>query len=54
MNKHEYVELHRLLAKLRYLLAIAICETNDEELIKEYQGNIKAIEDIMKVFIMEE
>lgn len=54
MKKHEYIELHRLLAKLKYELVIEMCEMCDKESIKEYQENIKAIDNIMQVFILDD
>lgn len=53
MNKNEYVELHRLLAKLKFELSISICETSDNKLIKEYRDDIEAIDKIMQVFIID-
>ena len=51
MNKNEYVELHKLLAKLQYEITITLCETNNEKIIKEYQEYQKAIEKIMQIMI---
>lgn len=51
MNKNEYTDLHRLLAKLNYEVALTLCETNNEEIIKEYQEYQKAIEKVMKIMI---
>lgn len=50
MNKNEYVDLHRLLAKLNYEIAITLCEITNPELIKEYQ---EAILKIMQIMILD-
>ena len=50
MNKNEYIDLHRLLAKLNYEIAITLCEANNPELIKEYQ---EAILKIMQIMIID-
>ena len=51
MNKNEYIDLHRLLAKLNY--EIAICEANNPELIKAYQEYQEAILKVMQVMIID-
>jgi hypothetical protein len=53
MNKNEYIELHRLLAKLNYEIAITLCETTNPELIKEYQEYQEAILKIMQIMIID-
>lgn len=53
MYKNEYVELHRLLAILKYEVSITLCETNNEEIIKEYQELQEAIDKIMLVMIID-
>ena len=53
MNKNEYIELHRLLAKLNYEIAITLCEANNPELIKEYQEYQEAILKVMQVMIID-
>ena len=52
MNKEEYAKLHYLLAKLKYELEIEILEAT-EEYATEIRGHIEAIDNVMKVFIME-
>lgn len=53
MNKNEYVDLHRLLAKLNYEIAITLCEITIPELIKEYQEYQEAILKIMQIMILD-
>lgn len=53
MNKNEYVDLHRLLAKLNYEIAITLCEITNPELIKEYQEYQEAILKIMQIMILD-
>lgn len=53
MKKEEYVELHKLLAKLKYEIGITLCEVTNEELINEYQEFLKAINKVMEIFIIE-
>lgn len=52
MSKEDYVSLHTLLAKLKYELEIELLEST-EEYANEIRGHIEAINDVMKVFIME-
>jgi len=52
MNKNEYTDLHRLLAILNYEVALTLCETNNKEIIKEYQEYQKAIEKVMQIMIL--
>ena len=53
MSKNEYVDLHRLLAKLNYEIAITLCEITNPELIKEYQEYQEAILKVMQVMIID-
>lgn len=53
MNKNEYVDLHRLLAKLNYEIAITLCEITNPKLIKEYQEYQEAILKIMQIMIID-
>lgn len=53
MSKNEYVDLHRLLAKLNYEIAITLCEITNPELIKKYQEYQKAIFKIMQIMILD-
>ena len=53
MSKNEYVDLHRLLAKLNYEIAITLCEITDPELIKEYQEYQEAILKVMQIMIID-
>lgn len=53
MNKNEYIDLHRLLAKLNYEIAITLCETTNPELIKEYQEYQEAILKVMQIIIID-
>lgn len=53
MNKNEYVDLHRLLAKVNYEIAITLCETTNPEIIKEYQEYQEAILKIMQIMIID-
>lgn len=53
MNKNEYIELHRLLAKLNYEIAITLCEITNPELMKEYQEYQEAILKVMQIIIID-
>ena len=53
MNKNEYIDLHRLLAKLNYEIAITLCETTNPEIIKEYKEYQEAILKIMQIMIID-
>lgn len=53
MSKNEYVDLHRLLAKLNYEIAITLCEITNPELIKEYQEYQEAILKVMQIMILD-
>ena len=53
MSKNEYVDLHRLLAKLNYEIAITLCEITNPESIKEYQEYQEAILKIMQIMIID-
>lgn len=52
MNKEEYVQLHTLLAKLKYELEIEMLEVTSDY-IKELRKQIDAIDEVMKIFIVE-
>ena len=52
MNKEEYIQLHTLLAKLKYELGIEILEAITEY-AKELRKQIDAIDEVMKIFIVE-
>ena len=54
MNKKDYSELHRLLALLRYELEIISLETDNKKHREQLRGQISSIENIMKIFIVEE
>lgn len=54
MNKEDYSQLHYLLAKLKFELAITICESSNGKYIEETQKHIESIDDIMQVFIIGE
>jgi hypothetical protein len=54
MNKKDYSELHRLLAILRYELEIIFLETDNKKYREQLRGQISSIENIMKIFIVEE
>lgn len=54
MNKKDYSELHRLLAILRYELEIMSLETDNKKYREQLRGQISSIENIMKIFIVEE
>ena len=53
MNKEEYIQLHTLLAKLKYELEIELLESANKEYLEELRGHINAIDDVMKIFIVE-
>ena len=51
MNKKDYVLLHTLLAKLKYELEMELLKAIEKYAI-EMKENIKAIDEIMKIFVM--
>lgn len=53
MDKDEYVELHTSLAKMKYELEIMILEASDNNYITELRKQIDAIDEVMKIFIVE-
>lgn len=53
MNKKDYSELHRLLAILKYELEIMMLETDNKKYREQLKGQITAIDNIMKIFIVE-
>ena len=53
MKKVDYAYLHYLLAKLKYEVQINMCETEDEEYLKLLRKQSDAIDDVMKIFIVE-
>ena len=53
MSKEDYAQLHYLLAKLKYELMVLSFEYSKEEHKKEVEEQIKAIDLISKVFIVE-
>lgn len=52
MDKDDYVELHTLLAKLRFELEIAMLEATEEYMV-ELQKEIEAVNKVMQIFIVE-
>ena len=53
MNKKDYVELHRLLAILKYELETDYYSSNNEIYLKQLKEKIAAIDVLMNVFIVE-
>lgn len=53
MNRKDYSELHRLLAILKYELEIMTLETDNKKYREQLKGQITAIDNIMKIFIVE-
>ena len=53
MSKEDYAQLHYLLAKLKYELSMMSFECQSEAYGKELDEQIKAIDLIQKVFIVE-
>lgn len=54
MNKKDYSELHRLLAILKYDLEIEKIRTDNRKYQDQLKQQISSIENIMKIFIVEE
>lgn len=52
MNKKDYVLLHSLLAKLKYELQIELLEVH-QDYIDEVKKQIEAVDEVMKIFIVE-
>lgn len=50
MNKVEYSQLQMLLAKLKFELALKLCEIQDEELCEKIENQIKNVDEVMKIF----
>ena len=53
MSKEEYVQLHTILAKLKYIIEKAIVNECDYECTKKLLEQSKAIDEVMKIFTME-
>ena len=53
MNKEEYIQLHTLLAKLKYELNIELLNVTNNEYLEELRKQIDAIDEVMKIFIVE-
>lgn len=53
MNKEDYVQLHTLLAKMKFELEVDMLENSDLEFIVETKKQIKAIEEVANIFIVE-
>lgn len=53
MNKEEYIKLHTILSKIRYELEMELLEVSDFELIQDIRKQIAAIDEVMKIFIVE-
>lgn len=53
MNKEDFAQLHYLLAKLKYELKMISFECHTEDYKKDLDEQIKAIDLIQKVFIVE-
>lgn len=53
MNKEDYIQLHTILANLKYELEIEILNVANEKYIAELRKQIDAIDEVMKIFIVE-
>ena len=53
MKKEEYIQLHTLLAKLKYELEIEILDGATKDYLEELRKQIDAIDEVMKIFIVE-
>ena len=53
MNKKDYAMLHYLLAKLKYELQIEVFEGATEKYLEEIKKQLEAIDEVMKIFIVE-
>lgn len=53
MNKEDYIQLHTILAKLKYELEIELLEVTSKEYMEELRKQIMAIDEVMKIFIVE-
>lgn len=53
MSKEDYAQLHYLLAKLKYELSMISFECHSEDYKKELEEQIKAIDLVSKIFIVE-
>lgn len=54
MNKEDYVNLHRILAILKYELKTKLMEENDNYEIENLQSDLEAIDKVMNIFMFEE
>lgn len=52
MSKEDYIQLHTILAKIKYELEIEILEATNEY-AKELRKQLGAIDEVMKIFIVE-
>lgn len=53
MNKEEYVQLHTLLAKLKFELQMDLVQMSEINYLQILRTQIDAIDEVMKIFVME-
>lgn len=53
MNKEDYVQLHTILAKLKFELQMNLMEISDIDYLRELRTQIDAIDEVMKIFVVE-
>ena len=54
MNKEDYVNLHRILAMLKYELKTKLMEENNNYETENLQSDLEAIDKVMNIFMFEE
>lgn len=53
MSKEDYVQLHTLLAKIKYELEVALLNEADFDYIAKMKKQIEAIDEVASIFIVE-
>lgn len=53
MNKEDYVQLHTLLAKMKFELEVKLLKEADFDYIEKMNKQLKAIDEVAKIFIVE-
>ena len=53
MSKEDYVQLHTLLAKMKFELEVDLLHEADFDYIEKINKQIKAIDEVANIFIVE-
>ena len=53
MSKEDYVQLHTLLAKIKFELEVDLIHEADFDYIEKMKKQLEAIDEVAKIFIVE-